>query len=111
MPATVQELLPRLAKLVKAQTPRDDTELLEDLAAAAALLEDHIGDAPVPDLIRDRATLTVAGDLWAARKAPNGISVQQFQGADGGLGNAPLRISRDPLAGVGKLLSKWVIGL
>jgi hypothetical protein len=106
MAATVNQLAAR----VKSTQAGDTPALTECLNQAQTLIEEHVKNAPVPPPVYDLAVLTVAADLWAARKAPNGIANQQFAGGDG-LGSAPLRISRDPLAGVGKLLAKWVIGL
>lgn len=83
--------------------------LLQDAAADAALLiQKYVGAAAVPVDIMDRCTLIVTADLFERRNAPNGIANQQFASIDG-IGQAPMRIARDPLAGVYHILRRWVL--
>lgn len=65
-----------------------------------------VSDAP--QAIVDRAVKEVAADLWNRRNAPNGIANQQFVGPEGPA-SAPIRIARDPMAPVYKLLGRWVM--
>jgi|SRR6478735_10279566 len=64
-----------------------------------------ISDAPVS--VVNRCYLIVAADLFERRNAPNGIANQQFATLDG-IGQAPMRVARDPLAGVYPILRRWV---
>jgi len=85
-----------------------DSMLGACLSDAAVLLDKYVGGAAVPENIMDRCTLIVAADLFERRNAPNGIVNQQFQSPDG-VGQAPARIARDPLAGVYSVLTRWVL--
>lgn len=70
---------------------------------AVVLVDRFIGDAVVPDAIKDRCYLACGSELYHARNAPNGIS--QFTE----LAGAPVRIARDPMTPVYSLLSPWVV--
>lgn len=82
--------------------------LASSLQVAAELISKYVGGAAVPDNVLDRCTLMVAADLFERRNAPNGIVNQQYQSFDG-VGQAPARIARDPLAGVYALLGRYVL--
>lgn len=93
---------------INEKTDTNDVLLEACLADAIVLLNKYVGEAAVPEEIQDRSSLIVAADLYERRKAPNGIVNQQFQNFDG-VGQAPARIARDPLAGVYPLLNRWVL--
>lgn len=97
---------------VKVYVGADGTEydslLDECLTDAAVLIEKYVGEATVPTDIVDRSTLIVAADLFERRNAPNGIVNQQY-GTTEGIGYSPMRVARDPLAGVYKILGRWVL--
>lgn len=78
------------------------------LSAAAALVDKYVGVAVVPVEILDRCYLIVATDLFERRNAPNGIANQQYATVDG-IGQAPMRVARDPMAGVYEILRRWVL--
>lgn len=89
-------------------SPDEHTGLLTScLAEARALVDRHVGSKPVPAVIRDRAYVGVAADLFAQRNAPSGVMNQQYQTADGGMGDV-IRISRDPMTAAYKLLRPWM---
>lgn len=82
--------------------------LLSDcLLEATALVDKFVGSRAVPGVIMDRAYTEVAADLFNRRNAPNGIMNQQFATMDG-VGSAPVRIARDPMAPAYKILARWV---
>lgn len=83
--------------------------LFEDCFNEAVVLVDkYVGLAEVPEVILDRAYIEVGADLFNRRSAPNGIQNQQYATVDG-IGQAPMRISRDPMAAAYKLLQRWVL--
>lgn len=61
-----------------------------------------------PEVIVDRAVVTVAADLFNRRNAPNGVVNQQFENFGGDQGQA-VRIARDPMNGAYKILQRWVL--
>lgn len=93
-----------------------DTVLAGHLLEAEALVtrynvrKDDAGawvPTTAPTEIVDRCVLEVAADLWNRRNAPHGIATTQFTGLEGGAA-APMRIARDPMATVYKILGRWV---
>ena len=116
--ATVAVTLPDLKTHIGETSTEYDTLLTDHLAEAQALVDQFnkkwdeatetwvVSDAP--SAIVDRAILEVGADLWARRNAPNGIANTQFVAADGGAASAPVRIARDPMASVYKILGRWV---
>jgi len=104
MAVTLSEL-----KVYVASDESDNDDLLtECLVDAAVLVNKYVGVAAVPVEILDRCHIIVAADLWERRNAPNGIANQQYATIDG-IGAAPVRIARDPMAGAYKLLQRWVL--
>ena len=105
MAATLEDL----KKYVGSEEVEYDDLLATALVDAALLVNAHVGSqvAAVPEAILDRCYLIVAADLFERRNAPNGIANQQYATVDG-VGMAPMRVARDPLAGVYHLLRKWV---
>ena len=85
-----------------------DSLFEECFEEAQALVSKYVGAAVVPEVILDRAYLEVGADLFNRRSAPNGIQNQQYATVDG-VGFAPMRISRDPLAAAYKILGRWVL--
>lgn len=85
----------------------DDAVITRCLAEAKVLVDDWVGDNVVPQVIRERAYIEVAADLFNRRNAPNGIYNMQYTTADGASG-APIRIARDPMAAGYPLLRKYV---
>lgn len=75
---------------------------------AQVLVSKYVGLIEVPEEILDRAFLEVGADLFNRRSAPNGIMNQQYATVDG-IGQAPVRIARDPMAAAYKLLGRWVL--
>lgn len=98
-----------LRRKVGAGTTVADEDLQDILDSASALLVEYVGDAEVDDVILTRAQLLVAVEMYHQDKAPNGIVNQQYDTADG-LGVAPVRIGRDPLAPAYPLLARSVSG-
>lgn len=92
-----------------------DSELAACVAQAQALVDKYVDDycspSSPPEEVSDRAVMEVAADLWARRKAPNGILNQQFAAGDGDVGVTPIRISRDPLIPARPILAPWVTPL
>lgn len=74
-------------------------------AEAGVLVDHHIGDAEVPESIRERAVLEVGADLYYRRAAKNGVST--FGGA-GVEGVSVLRINRDPMTQAYAILRPWL---
>ena len=70
---------------------------------AAALVNDLIGAATVPDSVKERCVLEAGSELFHRRQAPNGIA--QFATPDGA---SPVRVARDPLVGVYPLVSRFL---
>lgn len=85
-----------------------DTLLGSCLATAQTLVNQYVGVAEVPNDVLDLAYIIVAVDLFSRREAPNGVMNQQFITADG-VPSTPVRIARNPLAGVTALLRPWVL--
>lgn len=85
-----------------------DALLTDCLAQAVVLVTKYVGSAVVPADVLDLAHLIVTADLFARREAPNGITNQQYATLDG-IGQSPVRIARDPLAGAYKVLQRWVL--
>lgn len=78
-----------------------DTTFAEGcLAEAVELVSLYVGDAVVPESIRDRAVKEVGSELFHRRQAPNGIA--QFATPDA----APLRVARDPMVGAYPILNR-----
>lgn len=69
------------------------------LESGLALVTRLVGTKTVPSSVLDEATLIASSELFHRRSAPNGIS--QFATMDG---NAPVRVSRDPLTAVTPIL-------
>lgn len=87
---------------------KHDAFIADCLTAAVALVDDFKGVAQVPVNVLDLCYTIVAADLFNRRKAPNGIVNQQFVGSDG-VSTTGMRIARDPLQGVYRILSRWVL--
>ena len=90
-----------LASYVKA-VPGDMTFVEECWAQATELVDHRIGDAPVPDAIRDRAVLEVGADLWHRRQTRSGVAT--FDGGD----YTPMRVTRDPMKAAADLLKPYL---
>jgi len=92
-----------------------DAVLQKLVDVADALVDDYVASAAegivVPELMVDQAWLACAVELFNLRKAPNGVLNQQYEGVDGGVQSAPIRISGDPLRPVRPLLAPWIGGL
>ena len=101
MPTVKDRLLERLASHVGAT--RTTSHLPECLTEADAMIAHHIGKTEVPEVIRDRATLEVAADLFWRRHARNGIAT-----FDGGDGLEVLRIGLDPMASARVILAPYL---
>lgn len=97
-----------IKKYVGSEESEHDDLLTSALSDAALLVNAHAGSqvAAVPVEILDRCYLIVAADLFERRNSPNGIANQQYATVDG-IGMAPMRVARDPLAGVYHLLRRW----
>lgn len=90
-----------MACLVDAKTLVDKYNKVYD-----AVTGDYI-ESSAPEELVERCYLIVAADLFERRNAPNGVANQQYASVDG-IGNAPVRLARDPMAGVYPVLRKWV---
>lgn len=69
---------------------------------ATALVNNYVGTASVPAVIKDQAMLLAASELYHRRSAPNGIA--QFATMDG----QPVRVAKDPMNAVYPLLLPFV---
>lgn len=96
---------------LKAFVGSDDYEydaLFEECFEEATVLVDkYVGTTVVPDVILDRCYIEVGADLFNRRSAPNGVMNQQYATEDG-IGFAPYRIARDPMAAAYRMLGRWV---
>lgn len=92
-----------LAEYVGAADP-EDTYIQQVLDRASALVTAYIGQADVPEVIVDGATLETASELYHRRNAPNGVA--QFASDDGG---QPIFTARDPMIRAYPLLDRYVI--
>lgn len=73
---------------------------------ATELVDTFIGDAVVPQVIRDRCVLDVGGRLYQRQKALDGVA--QY----GDMTGAPTYIARDPMVGAYQILGRYlVVGL
>lgn len=87
----------------------NDAFIADCLDVAVALVDDFVsGVTSVPAEPLELAYTIVAADLYNRRNAPNGVINSQFIGADG-VPQMPMRIARDPLAGVYGILRRWVL--
>jgi hypothetical protein len=76
------------------------------ITTAIALVNNYVGSASVPTVIKDQAILLAASELYHRRSAPNGIA--QFASMDG----SPFRVAKDPMNAVYPLLLPFVkVGL
>lgn len=87
---------------------KHDLFVAECVATALTLVDVHVGDVSVPADVLELAYTIVAADLFNRKNAPNGVINTQFVGPDG-VTQTGMRIARDPLAGVYRLLGKWVL--
>jgi hypothetical protein len=81
----------------------DDTFLETCLAEATALVGRFVGEATVPEAVKDRAVLEAASELFHRRQAPSGIA--QFATVDG---SSPIRVARDPMVAAYPILTPYV---
>lgn len=72
------------------------------IQTATALVNNYVGTATVPAVIKDQAILLAASELYHRRSAPNGIA--QFATMDG----SPFRVAKDPMNAVYPLLLPFV---
>jgi hypothetical protein len=72
------------------------------ITTANALVNNYVGTATVPNVIKDQAILLAASELYHRRSAPNGIA--QFATMDG----QPVRVAKDPMNAVYPLLLPFV---
>jgi hypothetical protein len=72
------------------------------IQTATALVNNYVGTATVPAVIKDQAILLAASELYHRRSAPNGIA--QFATMDG----QPVRVAKDPMNAVYPLLLPFV---
>ena len=79
-----------------------DSEATELVDYATTVVDQVIGAREVPETIRRRAILSVVGDEWALRQAPNGV--RAFAGADGGV----VRVSLDTTRKARRILRPWL---
>ena len=81
-----------------------DNEFAEECwETATDLIASYVQSTKVPTQILKRCYLEVGSELCHRRSAPMGIS--QYSAYDG----APIRIARDPLAGVYPLLNRYMV--
>lgn len=81
--------------------------LASALAEAVAMVDEWIGSAAgVPEPLRDWAVKETGSDLFYRRNAPGGVVNQQFTSL-GDTGD-PVRVRRDPMAGVYPVLRRYV---
>jgi hypothetical protein len=81
----------------------NDTFLETCLAEATALVGRFVGDVTVPEVVKDRAVLEAASELFHRRQAPSGIA--QFATVDG---SSPIRVARDPMVAAYPILTPYV---
>lgn len=80
-----------------------DVDLSAFLATAEELIDAYLNDIEVPDSVRANATLQLVQELYIRKRSPGGIT--NFAGVD-----APVRLSRDPMASIYPLLRSWTAG-
>lgn len=81
-----------------------DKQYLETcLATATALVDTHIGDAEVPDDVRESVLLEVGSKLYARRGAPAG-----FTGGDT-VTTPGVLVAKDPMVTVYPILARYVV--
>jgi hypothetical protein len=81
----------------------DDVFVEECWDTALDLVASYIKSSKIPPSILKRSYLEVGSELFQRRNAPLGVS--QYAIADGN----PVRIARDPLAGVYPLLNRYMV--
>ena len=81
----------------------DDAYVEECWNTSKDLVASYIASTKVPVGVLKRCYLEVGSELFNRRNAPMGIS--QYSAYDG----APIRIARDPLAGVYPLLNRYMV--
>ena len=81
----------------------DDAYVEECWDTSKDLVASYIASTKVPVGVLKRCYLEVGSELFHRRSAPMGIS--QYSAYDG----APIRIARDPLAGVYPLLNRYMV--
>lgn len=83
-----------------------ETDFLSDsVLEAIALVDRHCQAAPdsVPALIRDRAIVKVAAELYEQQNAPSGV--RNFADMEG---VTPVRVARDPMVAARPLLAPFL---
>lgn len=96
-----EALADKLAGHLKA--PKGESYLMECTEEALALVEAHIGEAKVPAVMKERAIIECATELYWRRNNRNGIA--QFD-TDGGL--ELMRVSADPMHAARIILRPWL---
>jgi hypothetical protein len=96
--------LAKLASYVGFKVVEGNNYDFEDgcIQTAVALINNYVGTASVPAVIKDQAILLAASELFHRRSAPNGIA--QFATMDG----QPFRVAKDPMNAVYPLLLPFV---
>ena len=112
MAVTVDQLL---AELGAGNTEKVTARLTRVLAESGAYLLQYLQDsleaeeiAALPAVIRDKAQLVIAMDLYHQAQAPNGVTNEQYDVGDGTTASTPVRIGRDPLRGARQVLEPWI---
>lgn len=98
----------RAALLGRAANYVDATQTHPNLVAsvdeAIALVAHHIAQATVPEVVRDRAVIEVAADLFHRQQTRLGV----VGFADNDLN--PMRVTRDPMAAARPILAPYLPG-
>lgn len=84
--------------------PASDPYLETCVTEAIELVNHAIGDATVPEAVRDLATREVAADIYHRRSARNGVA--GFDDSD--ITPAPVRINRDPMVAARPILRPYL---
>lgn len=95
-------LIARVTEYVNALGDADQASVAAAVPEAVELVTHHIGAAQVPEVIRERAIVEVAAELFYRKMARNGV--MEFGGTD----LAPFRIRNDPMKAVYPLLRPYL---
>lgn len=83
--------------------PEEATELATIATESEVMVRNHVGEAPVPEIILELAGYEVARELYTRRDAPGGV-LSTF----GDVG--PVRLARDPMRAAYPILAPYLIG-
>lgn len=86
-----------------ALNPQETTELAMIATESEFMVRNHVGEAPIPEIILELAGYEVARELYTRRDAPGGV-LSTF----GDVG--PVRLARDPMRAAYPILAPYLTG-